>query len=62
MVFVRIKWDQLYKHLAQCLAHSKCLVSVGNGDDEDEEENDDDDNNDNTIAAAVSHSLSSARI
>ena len=45
MVFVGIKWDQLYKALSTALAHSNHSVSVissGDGyyDDDDGEDND----------------------
>ena len=63
MVFVGIKWDQLYKALGTALAHSKHSVSVsssGGGDDDDDD--DDGGDNDNMVAAAALDSLSSASI
>ena len=64
MVFVGIKWDQLYKALGTALAHSKHSVSVsssggGYDDDDDDDEGED---NDNMVAAAALDSLSSASI
>ena len=62
MVFVGIKWDQLYKALGTALAHSKHSVSVSNSGGGYDDDVDDAEDNDNMVAAAALDSLSSASI
>lgn len=62
MVFVGIKWDQLYKALGTALAHSKHSVSVSNSGGGYDDDDDDAEDNDNMVAAAALDSLSSASI
>lgn len=44
MVFVRIKWDQLYKTLSTELAYSKHSVSVSNSGGYEDDDGEDSDN------------------